>query len=250
MPLYPFIAYFLAKYLLRLVEIRSRSLKVYGSFLAILGLLISIGFIAIKFGMIPDSVFGTGKHAMQNAAMMHEIGNVGFVGSILALVPAMMAILWFRWIAAHRGYTDCLLWGICCLTFGLYFAIDGAFQPRIFAAKSQRVVAAEIEAVAPASAGTLYEYIAAAEQAAGDPVHFFELDFYLNDRIHGFLKESPNEGFLLITDEDATAAIPRFQAEGYEFFPLHETSRPVLFHRPAIIYRFQKTDRPSLREAK
>lgn len=245
MPLYPFVAFFLAKYILLLVKVRSKSLKIFGSVLAVIGLWIDALFLAVKFGFIPDSVFGSGHHAAQNIAMMHEIGNIGWVGTLTALLPAILGILWFRRISRRHNYSAQLVAGICILIFGLYFAIDGAFQPRIFAAKSQRPVAAEIETFAPASAGTLYEYIAEAEHAAGDPVHFFELDFYLNDRIRNFLKERPAEGFLIITDRDATDAIPRFEAEGYQFFPLHETSRPVLSRRPAILYRFFRTSLPS-----
>lgn len=242
MPLYPFIAYFLAVYMLRLVAVGSKSLKIYGSLLATIGIVISTLFILIKFGAIPDSALGHGHHAAQNVAMMHEIGSVNLFGTILALLPALLGILWFIKQYPQRNFTNQIVWSICALTFGMYIAVDGAFQPRIFAAKSQRPVAMEIDAVAPATSGTLYEYISAGEEAAGDPVHFFELDFYLSDRIHNFLKESPSEGYLLMIDADVDAALPRFEAEGYRFFPILETSRPVLFHRPAILYRFTRTD--------
>lgn len=238
MPLYPFIAYFLARYLLLLVKAKSKSLKAFGGILATIGICISALFIAIKFGAISDSIFGHGKHAALNVAMLHEISSIKFFGTVLALLPALLGAIWFRQLVRPGGYTNRLIWGICVLIFGLYFAIDGAFQPRIFAAKSQRTVAAEIEAIAPESAGVLYEYIAEAENAAGDPVHFFELNFYLNDRIHNFLKEQPSEGFLILTEADAQEAIPRFEAAGYQFFPLHETSRPILSRSPGILYRF------------
>lgn len=97
----------------------------------------------------------------------------------------------------------------------------------------------EIDAIAPASSGTLYEFIEEGELAAGDPVHFFELNFYLGDRIENFVWNKPSEGYLLITDADAANYLPRFEQEGYRFTHLYDSSRPVL-RRTAQLYRFTR----------
>lgn len=239
MPIYPFIAYFLARYMVWLVGIRSKAVKVYGSILAVAGILLTAAFTMVKCGAIPTTIFH-GRHAAQNIAMMEEIARLDGFGWIMVALPPLMAIGWFIFMRRNKEYSVSYLFAICALTFGLYMALDGAYQPRVLNAKSQRPVALEIDAVAPASSGTIYEFIEAAELAAGDPVHFFELNFYLGDRIENFMKNKPNEGYLLIPEAEAAVYLPRFEEEGYRFTHLYDSSRPVL-RQTARLYRFTRT---------
>lgn len=238
MPIYPFIAYFFARYIIYLVRIKSKSLKIYGSVLAVAGILLTVVFLMVKCGAVPESIFH-GRHAAQNIAMMRELSHLGGIGWLFVALPPALAFGWFRLLHRDKGYSMKLPWAICILTFGLYMALDGAYQPRVLNAKSQRPVALEIDAVAPTSSGTIYEYLEAGELAAGDPVHFFELNFYLGNRIENFLRSKPSEGYLLIVESDADRYIPQFETEGYRFTPVYNSSRPV-FHQTARLYRFTR----------
>lgn len=239
MPIYPFIAYFLARYMTYLVRIRSKAVRIYGTVLAVAGLLLTAAFICIKLNLIPETVF-QGRHAAQNIAMMREIGRIGGFGLVLAALPPVLSVVWFIYIKRHRSPSTGYLYAIAALTFGLYMAIDGVYQPRVLDAKSKQPVAMDIEALAPEASGRLYEYIEEGEIAKGDPVHFFELNFYLGDRIGNFLREKPSEGFLLITDGDAAVNLPRFEADGYRFTHLYTSTRPVLHRAPVQLYRFSR----------
>lgn len=239
MPIYPFIAYFLAKYMVWLVDIKSKAVKVYGSVLAVVGLLLTIVFALIKCDAIPTTIF-QGKRAAQNIAMMESIADIDGIAWIFVLIPVILSFAWFCYIKKHKETKIEHLFAICALTFGLYISLDGAYQPRVLNVKSQQPVAQEIDAIAPASTGTIYEYIAEGEAALGDPVHFFELNFYLGDRIENFLKSKPTEGYLLILDGDAVTALPRFEADGYNFTHLYDSTRPVL-RQTAQLYRFTKS---------
>lgn len=238
MPIYPFIAYFLARYMIYLVKVKSRAVKVYGTVLAVLSILLTAAFLMVKYGMVPTTVFH-GRHAAQNIAMMESLASLKGLAALPACVPPFLGMAWFFYLYYRRRYTAGYLYAICALTFGLYFALDGAYQPRVLEAKSQRPVAMDIDAIAPASSGTIYEFIEEGELAAGDPVHFFELNFYLGDRIENFVKNKPSEGYLLITDVDADNYLPRFEQEGYTFTHLYDSSRPVL-RRTARLYRFSR----------
>lgn len=239
MPIYPFIAYFLARYMLYLVRIKSKAIKIYGSILAVLGLVLTVVFLCIKAGMVPESIFH-GRHAPQNIAMLHGIAGIGGWAWILVLLPPVLSVGWFRYIRRHKGYLTGHIYWIVVLTFGLYLALDGAYQPPVLNAKSQRPVAQEIDAIAPSSSGIIYEFIEEGELAKGDPVHFFELNFYLGDRIANFRRCRPSSGYLLITDQDADNYLPSFEAEGYRFELLYTSSRPIL-RRPGRLYRFSTT---------
>lgn len=240
MPIYPFIAYFLARYMYWLLRTRSKALKIYGWFLAVAGLLLTSLFVAIKCGLVPDSLFH-GRHAAQNIAMMHAVGDISGLAWIAVLVPVCVSVWWIVYACRNKGYSAGLLYGIVALTFGLYLALDAAYQPPVLNVKSQRPVAEEIDAIAPASSGTIYEFIEEGELAAGDPVHFFELNFYLGDRIENFRRSNPSEGYLLITDLDADKYLPQFETEGYNFTHIYDSSRPVL-KRTARLYRFYRAE--------
>ena len=95
--------------------------------------------------------------------------------------------------------------------------------------------------MAPASSGTLYEFIEMGEFAAGDPVHFFEIDFYLGDRVQNFRRNHPKDGYLMILQEDAERWLPEFEKDGYSFTGVYTSSRPV--NRCTLkVYRFTRAD--------
>ena len=65
--------------------------------------------------------------------------------------------------------------------------------------------------------GLIYEYIDYAIRTPGDKPHFFELNFYLNNRVHNFYKEKPQSGFLVITHSDYMMCVDGFKKQGYKF---------------------------------
>ena len=76
-----------------------------------------------------------------------------------------------------------------------------------------------------------------AEEAKGNPMHFFEINFYLGDRIRNFRKSSPDKGYLLIGEKDAEEYLPEFQSEGYEFDKVYTPAAGLPRHTP-LLYRF------------
>lgn len=58
MPIYPFIAYFLACYMIYLVKAKSASIRIYGNIMAFVGIVLTGIFIAINAGWLPPKFFG------------------------------------------------------------------------------------------------------------------------------------------------------------------------------------------------
>lgn len=224
MPIYPFIAYFISR-LIRWMERRKLPVvKIYGSILAVLSILLLVCFVVVKSGMVPENIFGTGRHAAQNVMMLHALEDINGLGSwLLVLVPPVLGIAWF-------GLPRKNIFGVLVLTLGLYFSLDGVYTPTVLNAKSLKHEASQIDKLAT---GALYEYIEAGVKAKGDPVHFFELNFYLGNRIGSFHQEQPSEGFLLISKDDAENNFPEFQRKGYAFKQVYETDR-----RQVQLYQF------------
>lgn len=238
MPIYPFIAYFLARYMIYLADRHRAAVKIYGSVLAVAGILTSALFLLIRCGVVPEGIFH-GRHAAQNIEMMRQIGNIDGFGLVLVAMTALAGVAWFVYIARSKSGGRGVLFAVAGLTVCIYMALDGAYQPRVLSVKSMKPVAAQIDRLAPAASGTLYEFIEEGQFAAGDPVHFFELDFYLGDRIRNFWRERPASGYLLVSDSDAGRWVPQFEAEGYSFTPAGTLTVPP-GREPLCLYRFSK----------
>lgn len=238
MPIYPFIAYFLARYMIYLADRHRVAVTIYGSVLAVAGILTSALFLLIRCGVVPEGIFH-GRHAAQNIEMMRQIGNIDGFGLVLVALTALAGVAWFVYIARGKSGGRGVLFAVAGLTVCIYMALDGAYQPRVLSVKSMKPVAAQIDCLAPAASGTLYEFIEEGQFAAGDPVHFFELDFYLGDRIRNFWRERPASGYLIVSDSDAGRWVPQFEAEGYSFTPAGTLTVPP-GRKPLCLYRFSK----------
>lgn len=238
MPIYPFIAYFLARYMIYLADRHRAAVRIYGSVLAVAGILTSALFLLIRCGVVPEGIFH-GRHAAQNIEMMRQIGNIDGFGLVLVALTALAGVAWFVYIARSKSGGRGVLFAVAGLTVCIYMALDGAYQPRVLSVKSMKPVAAQIDRLAAAASGTLYEFIEEGQFAAGDPVHFFELDFYLGDRIRNFWRERPASGYLLVSDSDAGRWVPQFEAEGYSFTPAGTLTVPP-GREPLCLYRFSK----------
>lgn len=219
MPIYPFIAYFITLYIFWLEQKRKPVVKIYGSILAVLSILLFACFVIVKTGVIPDSIFGTGRHAAQNILMLHALSDISGGGQwIMAIVPLLLGVCWFVFPWKN-------IYGVLILTFGIYLSLDGVYAPTVLNTKSLKQAVAELDKNIPASEGILYEYIEEGVKAKGDPVHFFEVNFYLGNRMENFYWKKPDSGYLLITKADAERNFPEFQREGYQFELCYELGK-------------------------
>lgn len=239
MPMYPFVAYFVAMLLLYVSRIKISVVKIFGDVMAIVAALLFVCFIAVKCGLFGDGMFGNGRHAAQNIAMMNSIASLSDLWQLLCVLfsPAA-AVVW--WVLLRKKCNErTVVPYISAVVMSIYVSLSGAYQPAVLNVKSVKDIAAQIDDVAPQSGGQLYEFIELGEFAGGDPVHYFEINFYLGDRISSFYKRRPNQGFLLIGDADAQKYLPRFAEEGYSFEEIYNTPRPLLGQQGKL-YKFEK----------
>lgn len=232
MPIYPFVSYYIARYILWLNRNKPRVMRIYGSILAMLGIILVVAFFVLQLELIPESLF-SGKHATENILMLHALENIDAWWQIAGiLLPGMLGIMW--WI--HDLHNDMSnVFFSFLLTFAIYFAMDSSLTPTVLNTKSVKAVSAEIDRHAPENEGRLYEFIEASVEAKGDPIHFFEVNFYLNNRMGNFYKERPEKGFLLMLTDDVESNLPKFEAEGYHFTQVYDPHS-----RNMVLYRFEK----------
>lgn len=239
MPMYPFVAYLTVRFI-RYIGRRAASIPhIFAWFIAVLAILVPAVFVALKCGLIPESVVGHGRHAAQNLAMMQAVASCGkWWQWILVMIPAAASLFWILAGDRRCGPLDSIGWS-AAMIMAIYVSVDGVYQPAVLNTKSQKDVASAIAAVVPPGKGVLYEYIQLGETAKGDPVHYFELNFYLGDRVARFVKDRPAEGYLITGDEDMEANRPLFESWGYSFTPVLDTHRSI-GRQNTRVWRFEK----------
>ncbi len=237
MPMYPFVAYFMARFMLWLGEQGKKSVGVYTSFIAVVGLLLFVTFIVVRTGVIPDNVF-QGKHAPENIAALHNLTAVKQVWEwLIILLPTVVCMGWWRFRRQLSGTSQLFYSFLIALT--IYMAVDGVYKPAVLNGKSVKSIAAELRERCSESDGGMYEYIEQSVYSKGDPLHYFELNFFLNNRIGNFHQENPQKGYLLIGAEDMQLRKADFESQGYRFNEVFSTPRH-LAGQPLRAYQFQK----------
>lgn len=217
LPVYPFLAYFLAEYVMWLRREHRRLLVSYGWVLATLALLLTALFAAIRLGLVPDSVAGGGKHAAENLTMFSALKNssLGFLQWCAYAVP-VVAVGFYVWCVRHRRR---IVSGMLLLVFALTFALDGVYQPLVLNVKSDKPVAQRIARIVPS--GRVYSF--RSDVVPGNPMHPFTINFYLGDRVVPFDAFLPAEGWLIVGDDDITD----FRRQ----YPAWRVVRHIDFHR-------------------
>ena len=240
LPIYPFIAYFLAEYLLWLCRRHRAVVQAFGHVLAALSVALLAVFAALRAGVVPDSIFGAGRHAAQNVAFKQSLETVpvGFV-AVLALAVLVVAIAAFYRVA-RRGNARALPYAVVGLVVAIYFSLDGFFQPTVLAVKSDKPVAEHIAALVPADTG-IYSY-------QTDPVlpnrmlHPFTINFYLSDRVVPFRAFLPDEGFLVIGQQDVEH-FKQHYARSYDAEEVWDSGhRSCDTKQNILLYKFRKKD--------
>ncbi len=195
LPLYPFLAYFLAEYLLWLRRRHRRVIQTYGWTLGVVALLLSAAFIVVRMGLVPDTIIG-GRHPEEGRAMLAALRNtaLGFGGIVSFLAPPVAVLLFIRSTVRGRGLLTATLAIVCAVTF----ALDGLYQPLVLNVKSDKPVAERIAKLAPE--GKIYSF--RTDVTPGNPMHPFTINFYLNDRVMPFEAAHPREGWLLVGNDE------------------------------------------------
>ena len=231
LPIYPFMAVLMADYLLALA--RGNSRKLLGGlalFFASLGLLLTLAFAVVRLGWLPDTLWGTGRHAGENIAFVHALRDTSYSWSqwLLILLPLVAACC--LWQLIRRPVTNrVLLQGIAGGMLCLFVALDGVYQPTVLSVKSDKHLADRILQYVPQ--GPVYSYAV---------MSFYCTNYYLNDRMRHIEKEDPAEGYLIVAEkeeEEMHAAL----AGRYRLEKVFRTERRSCDMRDEIcLYRFTR----------
>lgn len=230
LPIYPFLAYFMAECVVWLKENHGRVLAVFCWTLVGISALLTLAFISLRIGIIPEQIVNHGRHAAENLAMYNALAHapLTMMGWVAMLMPVLAIALY-----AKNGRKSPLM-GMFILVFSIFFALDGLYQPLVLNTKSDLCVAQYVEQLAPK--GRIYSF--RTDFTPGNPLHPFTANFYLGDRVVPFEAFHPQEGLLLVGNDDIEAFEQRY--------PTLRTTLVKDFHRRSCddhkyikLYRFQ-----------
>ena len=239
LPCYPFMAWLMAQYVVWLVANRLSAVKAYAWLMGVLGVGLSVAFVVLKTGVVPDTLFH-GKHAADNIAMLHALESISLSPShlLFALLPAVVGVATIMTLLKKDdALRNRVVWLSLSVVVALFLAIDSTFQPAVLNTKADKPLAPQIEQRFDMT--KMYSYM------SSPMLHFFSLNFYLGDRIQQFEKVKPEDGVLMIPEDDVEE-FKKTVGRGYCLQRVWQIRRAVEEKHEVGFYKFCKSEKLQL----
>lgn len=239
LPCYPFMAWLMAQYVVWLVANRLSAVKVYAWLMGVLGVVLSVAFVVLKTGVVPDTLFH-GKHAADNIAMLHALESISVSPShlLFALLPAAAGVATIMTLLKKDdNLRNRVVWLSLSVVVALFLALDSTFQPAVLNTKADKPLAPQIEQRFDMT--KMYSYM------SSPMLHFFSLNFYLGDRIQQFEKVKPEDGVLMIPEDDVEE-FKKTVGRGYCLQRVWQIRRAVEEKHEVGFYKFCKREKLQL----
>lgn len=239
LPCYPFMAWLMAQYVVWLVANRLSAVKAYAWLMSVLGVVLSLAFVVLKTGVVPDTLFH-GKHAADNIAMLHALESISVSPShlLFALLPAAVGVATIMTLLKKDdALRNHVVWLSLSVVVALFLALDSTFQPAVLNTKADKPLAPQIEQRFDMT--KMYSYM------SSPMLHFFSLNFYLGDRIQQFEKVKPEDGVLMIPEDDVEE-FKKTVGRGYSLQRVWQIRRAVEEKHEVGFYKFWKREKLQL----
>lgn len=213
LPIYPFIAYFLAEYMLYLLKQRPKVWRVFSITIASVGTLLLIVLILVKSGVgehyraiLPDDL----------GYYMTALAESWNIVSIISGIFIIFLIYDIYKSKRYLTYNNRYVYSVVALFFGIQLMLDASTLPVILNAKSMKPFADKVVAEVPEE--KIYSYVSV------PMLHFFIINFYTQDRVVEFEKENPEAGYLLVGERDFQYIQEKYGRQ-YDFNPVMRSDR-------------------------
>ena len=239
LPCYPFMAWLMAQYVVWLVANRLSAVKAYAWLMSVLGVVLSVAFVVLKTGVVPDTLFH-GKHAADNIAMLHALESISVspLHLLFALLPAAVGVATIMTLLKKDdALRNRVVWLSLSVVVALFLALDSTFQPAVLNTKADKPLALQIEQRFDMT--KMYSYM------SSPMLHFFSLNFYLGDRIQQFEKVKPEDGVLMIPEDDVEE-FKKTVGRGYSLQRVWQIRRAVEEKHEVGFYKFFKSEKLQL----
>lgn len=225
LPVYPFIAYLLAQFILWLTRRHVKPIKIFACIMGTIALLLVVAFGIVKAGWVPDTLFH-GKHAAENIQMLSALENCHGAWVVLVLCALLLAGIY---ALRKRNLLSAIL-----VIFVVFASLDGLFQPTALNTRSDRPLANRVKKDFIDQGEKVYMYTSI------DMLHFFGTNFYTGDKMGQFLRTKPDKGVLMIVAKDRNDFFKTYS--DYTFIPVERTKRRMSEMKDTVyFYRFNRS---------
>lgn len=195
LPVYPFMCYFLAEYMHYLWEKKYSIILFFGRLLATMVIIVSLASIILHFMPIPE-IFMQGHNA-QIIEALHDLPWT-FWNAAGILIPLYLGIHY--WGSSVKPKSNWLFYGVLILPYSILFALDCHYQPTLLNERSDKLIVDKINRRFPQ--GDIHSYIYMPDFNIASKMHYFTLNFYLNDRVKQYEQQLPTSGYVIMGDYD------------------------------------------------
>ena len=236
MPAYPFIALFLAQYMLYITSYRTKVTRIFTIFLSTLtGLALVASGLTMAGVIDPVSVAGSFTRRASTLLSVEAVARTLTSPDVptMAILTVLAAALATVFYQLGKKTNLKLLYAVIFLVFSVNLLIDGIVMRAVRNGTSSRPFAEYVQATYPLDATNMYVMNNPKEYA-----NLYGLNFYLHNHFHNFEKEQPASGYFFVAERDIEQVVRRY-AGVYSFTPLASTGKAVGEVRQAIhLYRF------------
>ncbi|MDR1258921.1 MAG: glycosyltransferase family 39 protein [Tannerellaceae bacterium] len=224
MPAYPFIALFLAQYVLYITQYRMKVTRIFAGFLVSLAAVVMAVAGLITAGVI-DPV-GIAESFTSRAFTLNTVEIITGTFASPDILTAGIGILVLAAICTvlchMRKKTNLkILYSVIFLTFAIHLLIDGAIMRNIRNQSSSRPFAERVMEEYPLDRNNLYVMNNLREYS-----NLYGLNFYMRNTFHNFEEEQPGSGYFLVAERDVEKVTGRYK-DMYTFTPLTSSEKEV-----------------------
>lgn len=224
MPAYPFIALFLAQYLLYLVEYRTKVTRVFATFLASVVSLVLVGLLFTMIGLInPERIV---SHFTQRESTLDTVRLIVQVlttpgllkTTVICILVASLSILFYQ---LSRKINIKILYATIGLMFCINILVDGVIMRGFRNETSAQAFAEYVKKEYPLNGNNMY--------VMNYPKEFYNLyglNFYLGNKFHNFEQELPSDGYFFCGSKDTEKVIKKY-GDKYTFRTLTSTKQVI-----------------------
>jgi len=222
MPTYPFIAIFIAQYILYLTEYKTKIIRIFavivGSIACIIGLivLLTITTHLINLADIISNITNNFDWSMQFSKIWQSSHFSRLISIILLIILIYAIYILFN--SFHKKLYLKTLYAIFGVYLSILLVMDGLFSPAYKNAISVRPIAKDIAVHYPITNDNLFVMNNLLEYS-----NMYGLNFYLHNYFQNFEKELPHKGYFLTGVNSFEKVLQKYKTS-YDFNLLKEYS--------------------------
>ena len=220
MPAYPFIAIFIARYLLYLTEYKAKIIRIFAVFVGIIACAIGlIVLLTVTTNLInPANLISGMTNNSGLAAQLFSILQSSLFIRIISVILLIILIysIYVLFKSFYKKFYLKTLYAIFGVCLSIFLIMDGLFLTAYKDAVSVRPIAQKLTERYPVSNNNLFVMNNLLEYS-----NMYGLNFYLKNSFRNFEKESPVEGYFLTGNKSFEKALQKYKSL-YNFDLLEE----------------------------